>query len=386
MTGLKIALLMDTARAYEQGIVRGMSQYSLLHGPWQFFRKMPHVSGGHTRIGLQQIKQWGAQGLLVREGPKVQDFLSLGLPIVMAPFTQPFKHQANILTHDAKIGKLGAEHLLTGGFRHFAFVGMGQDFYWSWGRRQSFCRTLERAGYRPKTLGLPMRGHLISWSGAQTCLQQWLQSLPKPIGLMACNDDICLHVIEACKGVHITIPDEVGLVGVGNDDMICTLTSPPLSSIALSTEKAGFEAAGWLEEKITRPKTKVRNFSVEPMHVVARQSSDVLMIEDLHIKKTVRYILDHAHQGLSVSDVLAQVPMSRSVLYERFREVMGHSLYEFIRQIRMERAARMLIETDLSITDIARAVGFTDQKNVARYFKQAMGQTPLQYRRSFRAK
>jgi len=384
MTGLKIALLMDTGRAYEQGIVRGISRYSLLHGPWHFFRKMPLVSGGQDRIGPRQILQWGAQGLVLREGTDVQKLLSLPIPTVVAPFTQPFPHHTNILTDDLAIGRMGAQYLLNCGFSQFAFVGMGEDFYWSWGRRCSFQAAIAEAGLEVETLSLPINGHLISWSAAQRCLQKWLAGLPKPTGIMACNDDICLHVIEACKAGHIAIPDEVGLLGVGNDEMICTLTSPPLSSIALGTEKAGFEMAHWLERKAAQPKVDAACFQVDPIRVVARQSSDVLMIDDPLVRKTVRFIQDHAHQGLSVGDVLQEVPISRSVLYDRFHQVMGQSLYEFIRRVRMERTAQMLIETDLSINDIARAVGFADQKNIARYFKQIMGKTPLQYRRAYR--
>jgi LacI family transcriptional regulator len=385
MVGNRIALVMDMARAYERGMLRGISRYSQLYGPCQFYRKMPQVSGGYEQVTPTELAQWGAQGLFLREGPNSRDLIAMGLPAVIAPFSEPFTEVSNVLTDDQAIGKLGAGHLMECGFKHFAYCGLGESFFWSAGRCRSFTRAIEEAGYAVSSIALPVKDrHHISWSDSLKILQAWLQQLPKPTGLMACNDDVCLHVIEACKVEGIAIPDHVGLLGVGNDEMICGLCSPPLSSIVLSTEKAGFEAAQWLAQRIEDTTLPDISFPVHALHVVSRQSTDVLMIDDPVIQKTVRYIKDHAQQGIHVGDVLKEIPSSRSTLYKRFSEVMGQSIYDFIRRVRVERAARLLLETEMSISEIASALGFMDQKNVSRYFKQITGKTPAQYRKAFK--
>ena len=159
---------------------------------------------------------------------------------------------------------------------------------------------------------------------------------------------------------------------------------PPLSSVALNHEKAGYQAAQLLDKMMAGKKVDSKSIiSLEASHVVARQSTDVLAIEDREVAEAVRFIHRHSSEAIQVSDVADSVAVSRRVLERRFREVLKKSVHDEIRSARVERASRMLVETDLSVSQIALHLGYPSDKHIARHFRKEKGITPLQYRKKF---
>ncbi len=371
----RIALFMDSSRAYEQGLIRGILKYSLLHGPWQFFRIMPVVSGG-SHANLADLKAWHADGIIWREKEGAANLLSLGIPTVISPYRSQFADYPNVLTNDAAIGIMAAEHFLDRGHRNFAFYGI-TDRYWSSARQASFSARLKKAGFCASAyIDAPHRSQAIR----QSRLAGWLATLPKPLGLMVCTDDCSYDCVEACRLAGLGIPEDVAIIGVGNDELVCNFSYPPLSSVVLNTEQAGYEAAEMLATMIRNPKRAVRNVIAEPLHVVTRQSTDLVATEDRNFAMAIRYIRDNAGHNLGVEDVVRAVPVSRRALYQKFHDILGRSIHGEIRRVQMNYAAKMLIETDLPVTEIATRLGYPDAKNLSRVFRCEKELTPLSYR------
>jgi LacI family transcriptional regulator len=383
----RVLLLMETSRMYGRSILRGIARYCRTHGPWVFLRRAPFYWGtSGTPESLKALRALGAHGMVLREqGERDQmlKLLSLGLPTIVSPYTEPFAGPPNILTDDAAIGTMAATYLLDRGFRHFAYCGFGDTYYWSRRRGVSFGDTIRAAGFDVHCYEYEQPGTKTphSWEKEQAILTDWLRGLPQPVGLMACNDDRCQDILEACKSAGLHVPEQVAIVGVGNDDLVCDLAAPPLSSVALSAQKAGYEAAAILDRWMGGDRIVEDAIIVRPSRVVTRQSTDVFAVPDRQVVEALRFIHTHARkEAIQVDDVLRSVPISRRSLYDRFARTLGRSVHEEIKRVRVDELARLLVDTDLPMSQLALQLGDCDIKNLARYFKQSTGTTPLQYR------
>ena len=374
----RVALLIEASRAYERGLILGIARYSALHGPWDFYRKVPPVSGGN-QMPLRALKSWSPDGIVVREHKNMHEILGLGIPTVISPSECNIPGYANIRTNDHEIGKQGAEHLIDCGLRHFAFCGMDEAFIWSRGRRDGFRQRITQDGYDVHCFDPPYKARRFSWSRECEHMVTWLRSLPKPLGLMVCSDDHCLCVIEACAQAGCSIPDNVAIVSVGNDEMICDLSFPPLSSIALGTTRGGYAAAENLAGQMDG-RVEVQDILIEPTGVVRRGSSDIMALDDHEIAQAIRFIQNNADHPISVDDVVWATALSRRSLYARFSKATGRGVSEYIRGVRAARAARLLLETTKTVAQISTELSFPDEKNFARFFRREKNLSPGEYR------
>lgn len=383
----KVLLMMETSRKYGRSILRGIAKYSRANGPWIFYRQAPFYWGtGSKKTALKRLKL-DVDGIILREqrDPELtESILALGLPVVVAPYREIFPDVHNIITDDVAIGKMAAEYLLRRGFKQFAYCGFGQMYYWSRDRGKGFSEKVSQAGFEVHHYEYeqPKSRYPHSWEKEQVILVDWLKRLPKPVALMACNDDRSQQVLEACKIAGFNVPEQVAIIGMGNDDLVCDLASPPLSSIALGAEKGGYEAAATLEKLMRDKPVKSQRIIVPTLYVVTRQSTDILKIEDPYVAQAMRFIYRRARRdAIQVDDVLRAVPISRRSLYERFARALERPVHEEIKRVRVDQLTRMLVTTNLPISQIAQMLGCSDMKNLARYFKQAKGMSPLQYRK-----
>ena len=384
----KVLLMMETSRKYGRSILRGIAKYSRTHGPWIFYRQAPFYWGsGDKEATLERLLKPGIDGVILREQrqPEQTDrVLAAGLPAIVSPYRELFPGLPNIVTDDAAIGAMAAEYLLHRGFKQFAYCGFGDKYYWSRERGKSFTERVDRAGFHTHHYEYeqPKSRSPHSWEADLVILVDWLKRLPKPVALMACNDDRSQDVLEACKIANLHVPEQVAILGLGDDDLVCDLASPPLSSVALSAEKAGYEAAATLDRLMNGEKVSDRKIVVPPSYIATRQSTDILTIDDPYVAEALRFIYRRAREdAIQVNDVLQVVPISRRSLYERFSRILGRTVHEEIKRVRVEHLTRLLVSTKWSIAQIADILGCSDMKNLARYFKQAKGMSPLQYRK-----
>ncbi len=251
MTGTpKIALLIETARGYGRDLLRGIVRYGRLHGPWGFY-----VTPGDFAQALPRMRLWGGAGIIARvETPRVaRAILASGLPTVALDLSEdqlrpdnPLSRLGEVASDSHGAARLAAEHLLERGFRHYAFVGLVGRI-WSQRRQNSFCERLRAAGFEPHVYVPPRRQRDRLWEQEQGTLADWLRRLPRPVGLMACDDDRGREVLEACRAAGIRVPEGMAVVGVDNDELLCELADPPLSSVALNAEAGGYRAAALLD-------------------------------------------------------------------------------------------------------------------------------------------
>lgn len=377
-------MLVDTSRVYGRELIRGIIKYAKLHDPWNFHSDLPFFGKTSPAYRWETLK---LDGIIAHIPNKrlIKEVIKADIPTIVRGFERPIQGLPNFVTDNVLIAKFAAEHLLNRGFRYLAFCGY-RDILWSQERETAFESIVSEAGYQVHVYQPPRAAAKRSWQQEQKLLSEWIRSLPKPIGIMGANDDRGQHVIEVCNELGLLIPDEVAVVGVDNDEFICDLTNPPLSSVSRYFTKAGYEAAELLYKMMRNKRANIENIIVRPSHVVSRQSTDVFSIEDPVVVEALRFIRRNANRAISVDDVVEQLAMSKRGLYQKFMHTMGHTVHEEIIRVRTEKIARMLEDTELTITQIALDLGFPGPDHISRYFKMAKGMTPRQYRMRYKYK
>jgi LacI family transcriptional regulator len=385
----QVALLLETSTEYGRGLLRGIVRYSRLHGPWSLY-----VAPGHLEQALPKAKSWSGTGIIARihSLEMAKQIRATGLPFVASSldeFGSPHHGDkfGEICTNSAGIGQMAAAHLADRSLRHFAFCGF-HGCAWSARREEAFAQYLSDAGLQCQAhrieLGNWMHwpNWIEDWEHEQRILLNWLKSLPKPVGLMACNDICGREVLQACAAAGLRVPEDVAVVGVDNDELMCELSSPPLSSIALDVEKAGYEAARLLDSLMSGHLAEERVVQVEPVYVVTRQSSEIMVPDDPSVATALQFIKNHAGQPIDVSHVVEQAGVSRRTLERQFSRALGRSISSEIMQCRLERAKRLLLETALPSYRVAAAAGFGTIKTFNRVFRRAAGVSPQRFRQN----
>jgi LacI family transcriptional regulator len=379
----RVALLIETSSVYGRRILRGVSRYMRAHRAWSVFVEQREFEATLPRW----FESWRGDGVISRwSGPRVSEALRKADAAVVdlsrrhTPFGLP-----RISSDDRAIGVLAAEHLLERRFRSFAFCGFEGEL-WSARRRDAFVEAVARRGYPARTFETRWRGrHPRPREDELARTGRWLASLPKPVGVMACNDLRGLHVVDACQRCGLRVPDEVAVIGVDDDALLCELCDPPLSSIAPNPERIGYEAAALLDRLMAGGTAAFAEMLIPPLGVTTRLSTDVLAIDDEPTVAAVRYIQAHACHGITVADVLNRVPMSRTTLERRFRRYLGRSPQAEIRAVQLGRAKQLLAETDHPMHRIAELVGFEHTEYFYFAFRRAFGCTPGAYRQEARS-
>ena len=375
-----VALIVETSAVYGRQILSGIARYLKTHAAWSVFLDEREL----WTPPPDWLSHWRGDGVICRSTTSewARVFRYHHLPVVDLNDQHIDLGLPRVGSDMRAIGRLGAEHLRERGFRHLAYCGFS-DETWSGQRRDGFVEAAQglvgpASVYESPWAGL--RQH--SWQEERNQIAQWLQSLPRPVGIMACNDVRGQHVLDACWHVEAHVPDEVAVVGVDNAETFCELCNPPLSSIVPNAERIGFEAAALLDRFMAGEPVPAPSLLVEPLGVVTRRSSDVFAVEDALVACAVRFIREHACQGIKVADVLGEVRCSRSVLERRFREHLGRSPQAELRAVQLRRVRQLLAETDWTLPRIAEATGIEHPEYLSVIFKRATGQTPGRFRQA----
>jgi len=326
---------------------------------------------------------WRPDGIILRDSERLDEMLSYGVPtIVVGHSKEQVPGLVNIITDSDRIGRMAAEHLLGCGLTNLAFCGFSNR-PWSRARLLAFSDRPSREGSTVSCFESEERPGLNGWQEELTRLADWLGRLRKPVGVMGCNDDRAHQVIEACKLAGLRVPEEVAVIGADNDELVCDLADPPLTSVAINFERAGYDAAASLVrlmngETLTQPR-----IDVHPTYIVERRSTNMTAVEDKQLARALQYIREHSRQPIQVDDVVRAAGVSRRVLEKRFRRVLRRSVLEEIRRVRIAEITRLLVDTDASVLYIAVNTGFTGIEHIARYFRASVGMSPSEYRRSY---
>lgn len=374
----RVALIVETSLASGRDILRGIARYLHAHGPWSIY---------HEPRALEEsvppwLLQWQGDGIIARiqNQPIADAVVAAGLPVVDVLGLVPGLSVPLVHVDDRAIAQIGAEHLLERGFRHFGFCAV-EGANWSDARQAGFEAIVRKAGCDCSICRLPpdTRG-LTNWETQQDLLTEWVRSLPKPVGVMVCNDPRGQLVLEAARRADAGVPEQVAVLGVDNDEPLCEISYPPLSSIKPDHVQVGYEGAAILDRMLqgeSVPKTPVY---IPPAGLVTRLSTDVLAIEDPHVAAAVRFIREYACDGIGIGDIVAHVPLSRSTLQRRFRKVLGCTIHDEILRVRLRRVRQLLVDSELPLESVADRAGFAHRQYLGEVFKAQTGFTLAEYR------
>lgn len=383
-----VALLVETSNEYARGLLRGVVAYVREHRPWSTYL----AEHGRGDAPPHWLGRWSGDGIIARvENPRIAKAVrASGLPVVDCSAARLVPDVPWVETDDAKIAALAFEHLVGRGFKRFAFCGDGR-FNWSKWRGDALAALVREAGHELHTFDahapagpLNGNGNGHGWADELERMAAWVRSLPKPVGIMACFDILGRQVLEACRRADAKVPDDVAVVGVDNDELLCELADPPLSSVAPDAHRTGYVAAELLDQLMSGKKVPATGHFIEPLGVVVRVSSDVLAIEDPDVSHAIRFIRERACEGINVQDVLTGVPLSRRVLESRFKRLVGRTPHEEIDRVRLDRVKELLRESDLGLAEIAGRTGYEHVEYLSVVFKKRVGQPPSEYRKRHR--
>jgi len=373
----KVIVQIESSRGSGRQLIEGVVKYARLHGNWVFYRQP-----GGLESAIPKIESVKANGIIARDVKGIEKIIKTGLPTVIDVHIRNRSGVANIVTRSQKIGFMAADHFLSCGLKNFAFCGF-DDCQWSVARGRGFDRRLRKEGFNACHYRQPRSPKQRLWYKEQGFIIKWLQSLSKPVGIMACNDDRGQHIIDTCKIAGIGIPQEVVVIGVDNDWLQCNLMDPPLSSIAMNFEGAGYEAAAVLDKMMEGRKAR-KTIYVEPLYIATRQSTDITAVDDKEVAQAARFIHQNARENIQVDDVVDFVCLSRRSLERRFKNSLNSSIYREIKKTRMELIEKMLLETNFSILQIAKNLNYSGVDSMVRSFRNQTGTTPLAYRKKHR--
>lgn len=378
----RVGLLVETQVGPGRDILRGVARYVREGGPWALHleaRNQMFVEGWEPKW----LDGWQGHGIIARfeTSSVVSAVRRAGVPAVDVLGDARERPFPLVHVNDAAIARAAAEHLLERGFTQFGFVARAHE-PWSDKRQIAFTEAVAQRGFTCAVLQAGDFEELPeAWDRFINEAAQWIIAQPKPLGLMLCSDRIGPLVTQACRSAGVAVPEEVAIVGVDNDEPLCAICDPPLTSVDPNHEEVGYQAAALLDRMMAGEPWPTEPNLVAPRTVVVRQSSDVSAIDDPIVTYALSMIREHACGGLQVRDVAEHAPVSRSVLQRRFRAVLGRSVHDEIVRVQLRKAQELLRETELPLRTVAEKAGFNHQEYMGAVFKSRLGMTPGQYRK-----
>jgi len=390
-----VAIVVDPSLPYERAIALGVAHYARERGNWRLYVEEEQLRR------LPDFNDWPGHGIIASfdDDRVARAVIATGLPVVAVGGGgggfDPSSRIPYVETDNERIADLAAEHLLARGLEHFGFYGLPPEpaTVWSEARCTAFTRRLAAAG---RTCGsLIAEYDATHWRQLLAELEAWLSSLPKPAGIMACDDVRARHVLEACRGLGLRVPHDVAVIGVDDDEFVCELSDPPLSSVAQAARRVGYEASrlldGLLQAAQNPPRTpqyaaRPVRLVVPPIGVVARRSTDTLAVGDPEVAAAIRSIREQATRGLGIAELVKESGLSRWQLEERFRWAVGRSIHDDILHVRLEEARRLVTTTDLPMKAIAPRAGLGSVAYMTTLFRRHFGMPPAALRAASRGR
>jgi LacI family transcriptional regulator len=379
-----VALIYDAKLPYDLKVVSGVALY--VQEGAEFITYIEEDALKNQR--LPDLRSWRGDGVIANfDDPGVADaVLRSRLPAVAFGsgygWYSPDSGIPYFYNDQAMIGRLAADHLLDRGFRSFGYCGYisRPENLWNGERQEAFAARVASRGF-PCSVYRPIHKTTRDWNSVLASLGSWLRSLPKPAGVMGANDKRAHHVLEACRAYQLRVPAEVAVIGVDNDEMLCQLSSPALTSIEQDARGIGYQAAALLDRMMQGQKPRQRAFVVKPVGVVMRKSTNAFAVDDKVVMEALTFVHTRAHEGLKVADVVDELAISRSSLESHFRATIGCTVHQVIRRVQLDGARHMILQTNLAMKQVAANMGFKSIQHMTSLFGKAFGVTPAKYRK-----
>jgi len=388
----KVLLVIDTYDEYGNRFLRGISNYAAKHGPWVFHRAEPSSFYKNGRLKRSEflssiLPKWKPDGIIACN-PEIAKKLSENcIPtIVFLGYSKAADSDISlpkIYLDNQAIGQMAAQEYIKRGYKNFAYWENDNNVAISKSRMQAFRDTISLKGHGFFVCNRTHSENNNSWEKERFRTAQWLKSLPKPIGIFAFDDNSGCDLIEAAGAAGVKIPEQIAVLGVGNDNLICNFCTPPLSSIVLDNETAGYEAADLLNSLMISGSAQYDVIMIKPLEVCTRQSTDIMAVQDDDMNTALCFIHQNRQNNICVQDVVNAVVISRRRLQEKFYDILGRTINDEIRRVRTEQIRQMLLNTDLTVQQIALKFGYNGLSHISRFFKRQTGFPPLEYRKKY---
>lgn len=371
-----VALLVETSNAFSRELLHGVRDWMRAHGSWAI-----HLSEqGRGNLPPTWLENWRGNGIIARiENETIAAAVrACALPTVNVSASGLAPEFPAVTSDSAAITRQAATHLLERGLRHFGYCGDSR-FPWSLRHGHNLVSTLRESGHECHVY--PSKaGDANDWRKEQAKLARWLKSLPKPVGVMTCYDIRGQQVLDVCRATGLRVPEDVAVIGQHNDELLCELCDPPLSSVIPNARQAGFEAAGLLDRLMRGRPVASEKIEIPPVGIATRQSTDLVAVEDERLAHAMRFIRENAHAVIGVEDIARAAGISRSLLERKFRAAFGSSPWDHVMQLRLRKAEQLLSQTRLSISEIAESAGFGTPEYFSAAFRKLTGVSPRSVR------
>ena len=386
----QVMVLLEMSNKINRDRIQGILRYERLYGPW----RLHLVEGKRFEQPSRDLKSLGVDGVIA--GTTLTELfepvMRAGVPTVvfdpLAPYADnrnPVFRCSTVVCDSVAVGRAGAEYFVQCGFQRFAFLGDIWDSNWSLKRRSGFVGRLAEAGMACEVYQAPSEAERDDWCVEQKRMAAWLSGLPKPVAVMAANDVRGRQVLDTCLMAGVSVPDQVSVLGVDNDELICSTTNPPMSSILRDTEGSGYYAARMLDHLMRGRSRKKESLLYGPLRVVARQSTEKLQFTDRLAVKAVEFIRINSGISMHVTDVVKHLKVSRRLAELRFRQAVGHSIHDELQKARLAQVRRLLQETDLPISEISEQCGYESESYLGLVFRRHYAMTMRQFRKTVRS-
>jgi len=374
-----VALLVETSNAFSRELLHGIRDWIRSNRPWAI-----HLSEqGRGSQPPEWLERWRGDGIIARvETPEIaQAIRRAHVPTVNVSASGLATTLPSVISDSSAIASLAAGHLMDRGLKSFGYCGDAR-FAWSQQHGEHFIDALKKRGFTCDNYHAAPTDS-ADWNFEHKKLAAWLKSLPKPVGVMSCYDIRGQQLLDVCRAIELKVPDEVAVIGQHNDELLCDLCDPPLSSVIPNARRIGNQAAAMLDAMMRGKNTHLETRLIKPIGVATRQSTDVVAVDDKGLERAARFIRDKASEPITVDDVVKVSGLSRTLLERRFKHAFGTSPYEHILRLRLNAAERLLVESTLSIAEIADRLAFSSAEHFSATFRKRRGRPPGAVRKSW---
>ena len=379
---IKILLLTDYSQESERRFLNGFVKYTDTQGGCIFY-PMSHLisqTKDNSMEIIKMAKKFKVNAILgLWHNMNVEEAKKLNIPIFLRTYKKVYNDFPMLTGHYKEFGAYAANFFINQNFRNYAFIGM-KDILWSMSRYEGYSEQINSVIKVPT-----FRYDVEDFKNEIDAISQWLHSLPKPVAMLACNDFMARQVTEICQMEGIRIPEDISLLGVDNDEFMCNISSPTLSSIKLNFEKHGYEIAKTLFKMINEKNTWPARIAVEAIGVVERMSTKRKIISDPYIREIVDFISRNYTQEIDIGKLTSFIPFSRRAIEMKFKkEMYPHSISSYIMKLRLDHFCHLLETSELPVRTAADRSGFIDSSNFSTIFKKYKGMTPTEYKKKFK--